>query len=385
MATKINPGLVDELLAYGAEDVSKCFNCGNCSAVCVHSEAPFVLPRRPMHALQLGAESKLQGSLEPWLCYYCGECSEQCPKGAEPAETMMSMRRWLTAKYDFTGISRLFYRSWKWELFIIILAAIATGVGFTLFGMSQGSINSYDGPNAFLPSSKIHVFDWAMAGLLVVLLGVNAGRMWRFFTKAGGVKASLSSYLAGLPALPVHFFAQPKYRECDRKRPWAVHLALMLSYVTMLVLVMFFLGELASGPEIDWRVHVFGYLASAGLIGAVVWNLRGRLRRDSAQHTHSHESDWIFLILLLIVAVTGVLQHVLHRSGLDAAANVTYVVHLMAVVPMLVLEVPFGKWAHMAYRPLAVYFAQVQLHAEAEAVEAEAAAEAKRAQPLASS
>jgi hypothetical protein len=25
-------------------------------------------------------------------------------------------------------------------------------------------------------------------------------------------------------------------------------------------------------------------------------------------------------------------------------------------VPMLGLEVPFSKWAHMAYRPLAMYF-----------------------------
>jgi nitrate reductase gamma subunit len=161
----------------------------------------------------------------------------------------------------------------------------------------------------------------------------------------------------------VHFFGQPKYQQCDRKRPWAVHLALMLSYVTMLVLIMFFLRQMASGPEIDWRVHVFGYLASIGLIFAVIVNLRGRIKKDSPQHAHSHESDWMFLILLLVVAVTGVLQHVLHRAGLDVAANVMYVVHLMGVVPMLVLEVPFGKWAHLAYRPLAVYFSRVQAHA----------------------
>jgi len=362
MATTIEPGLVDELQAYGAEDVSKCYNCGNCSAVCVHSEAPFVLPRRPMHALQLGLESKLEGSLEPWLCYYCGECSEQCPKEAEPGETMMSMRRWLTAKYDFSGISRLFYRSWRWEVFAIVLAAILTGIGFTLFGLSQGSINSYDGPNAFLPSAKIHIFDWSLATVLVILLGINAIRMWRFVMGGDGKHAHLSSYLAGLYMLPLHFFTQLKYQQCERKRPWAVHLALMLSYVTMLVLIMFFLREMASGPAIDWRVHVFGYLASVGLIVAVVLNLRGRLKKDSTQHAHSHESDWMFLILLLVVAVTGVLQHILHRSGLDAAANVTYIVHLMGVVPMLVLEVPFGKWAHLAYRPLAVYFARVKVH-----------------------
>jgi quinone-modifying oxidoreductase, subunit QmoC len=374
MPTTIEPGLVEELQAYGAEDVSKCFNCGNCSAVCVHSEEPFVLPRRPMHALQLGLESKLKGSLEPWLCYYCGECSEQCPKEAEPGETMMSLRRWLTSKYDFSGLSRLFYRSWRWELFAILLAALLTGIGFALFGLSQGSIRFYDGANAFLPSAKIHLFDWSMATVLVILLGINAMRMWRFVMGGDEPRARVGSYLAGLTALPVTFFAQPKYRQCERKRPWVVHLILMLSYVTMLVLIMFFLRDMASGPAIDWRVHVFGYLASAGLIGAVVLNLRGRLKKDTPQHAHSHESDWLFLILLLVVAVTGVLQHILHRSGLDVAANVTYVVHLMGVVPMLVLEVPFGKWSHMAYRPLAMYFAQVKVHAtQTEAAKAQKA------------
>jgi nitrate reductase gamma subunit len=134
----------------------------------------------------------------------------------------------------------------------------------------------------------------------------------------------------------------------------------MLSYVTMLVLVMFFLEYMWSGPSIDWRVHVFGYLASAGLIAATLWAIIGRLKRMEARHQHSHESDWIFLILLLIVALTGVLQHVLHRGGADIAANVAYVVHLMAVVPMLGLEVPFSKWSHMAYRPLAMYFSALR-------------------------
>jgi heterodisulfide reductase subunit C/quinone-modifying oxidoreductase subunit QmoC len=40
-----------------------------------------------------------------------------------------------------------------------------------------------------------------------------------------------------------------------------------------------------------------------------------------------------------------------------------YVVHLMIAVPMLTVEVPFGKWAHLLYRPLAVYLAAVQAKA----------------------
>jgi ferredoxin len=376
MATAIKPGLVDELEEFGAEDVSKCFNCGNCSAICVHSEQGHILPRRPVHAVQLGLEDKLKGSLEPWLCYYCGECSEECPKEADPAETMMSMRRWLTAKYDFSGIAGLFYRSPRWEIIAIVLAALLTGVGFVLFGILHGgSIHVYDGENAFLPAHSVHRFDWAMATVLVVLLGINVVRMWR--NVMGGSGVGIASYLAAIPQVPYHFFTQAKFRRCERRRPWAVHLALMLSYVTMLVLIMFFLARMQSGPAIDWRVHVFGYLASIGLIVAVVFNIRGRLKKDLPQHAHSHESDWMFLYLLLFVAVTGVLQALLHRSGLEVAANVMYVVHLMGVVPMLVLEVPFGKWAHLAYRPLAIYFTKVQAHAEATAAaKASAAAEA---------
>jgi heterodisulfide reductase subunit C/quinone-modifying oxidoreductase subunit QmoC len=42
---------------------------------------------------------------------------------------------------------------------------------------------------------------------------------------------------------------------------------------------------------------------------------------------------------------------------------VAYVVHLMVAVPMLMVEVPFGKWAHLLYRPLAVYLSAVQVRA----------------------
>ena len=32
-----------------------------------------------------------------------------------------------------------------------------------------------------------------------------------------------------------------------------------------------------------------------------------------------------------------------------------HVIHLAIAVPLLVLEVPFMKWAHLMYRPLALY------------------------------
>jgi quinone-modifying oxidoreductase subunit QmoC len=366
MAIRVNPKLIDDLQVYGAEDVSKCYHCGNCSAVCPFSKEPYILPRRSMRFLQMGLEKKLESSLEPWLCYYCGQCSEDCPRDAEPGETMMSLRRWLTSRYDWTGISRLFYRSGKLELIVVLIAAVLTGLGFVLWGMSKGSIYHYDAPNAFLPADSIHIFDWGLAGVLLFFLLSNCARMWWFtIGRDKSVRVPLWLYIKRIYLFPLHFVTQMRYAKCERKSPWAIHMFLVFSYVIMLVLIMFFLREFQPGPGIPYRLHIWGYIATAGLLGATIYALQGRLRKSQTHFKHSHETDWIFLVLLIFVAFTGILQHVLHRTGLDVAANVTYVVHMMGVVPMLGLEVPFSKWAHLAYRPLAMYFAEVRAEAMA--------------------
>ena len=366
MAIRANPRLVEELEIYGAEDVAKCYHCGNCSAVCPFSREPFLFPRKSMRYLQMGLEEKLRGNLEPWLCYYCGECSEECPREAEPGETMMSMRRWLTSRYDFTGISKLFYRSWKAELAAILLVALLTGAGFLLFGLrwGGGDLGVYAGEKAFLTTGAVHVFDWILGGVLATLLGINCVRMWWFsIGRDRALRIPPLAYVRQAFLLPLHFVTQKRYAECGKKRPWAIHLALMLSYTTMLVLIMFFLHAMHSERTV-WAAHAFGYAATIGLLGTAIFALRGRIRKTETHYKHSHETDWIFLILLLFVAGTGLLQNVLYRYfHLDVAANVVYVIHMMGVVPMLGLEVPFSKWAHLAYRPLAMYFSELQAEA----------------------
>ncbi|MBN2362069.1 MAG: 4Fe-4S dicluster domain-containing protein [Deltaproteobacteria bacterium] len=370
---RVNPGLGEEVQRFGADDVAKCYHCGNCSATCPMSKEPFLIPRKSMRYLQMGADERLRGNLEPWLCYYCGECSDQCPRGAEPGETMMSLRRWLTAQYDFTGISRLFYRSAAVEVGAVVVLGLLTGIGFYLAGtyLGGGDLNIYDGPRAFLPAygkggsffsfGGVHTFDWAMGVLLAGLLGINCLRMW-YFTMFNdqAPKVGIGAYISKLWVLPWHFISQRRYSECDKKTPWLVHLIMMLSYLTMLILIMFFLHSVHYGPEIVWQAHAFGYLATVGLLFGTVYAMYGRANKVNTYHKHSHASDWLFPVLIFYCAVTGIAQHIAHRTGFPALANVIYIIHMMGVVPMLVLEVPFGKWSHLAYRPLAIYFAEVQ-------------------------
>ncbi len=378
MAVRANPNLLEELKHYGADDVTKCYHCGNCSATCPLSKEPFIFPRKSMRYLQMGLGDKLKGNLEPWLCYYCGECSDECPREAEPGETMMSMRRWLTAKYDITGISKLFYESWVAEAGAIMLVALLTGIGFYWFGMTKGGgdFGIYAGPNAFLPAHtegnffglgwNVHTFDWIMGAVLGGLLVTNCLRMWWFTTGSRkDMKVPLGTYIKHAFLLPWHFITQKRYAECDKKKPWIIHLILMLSYLTLLILIMLFLHHMHA-PETHW-VHIFGYASTIGLLGTAAYALNGRLNKTETHYKHSHESDLIFLFLLLYVGTTGILQHFAYRFlGNEILANFMYIIHMMGVVPMLVLEVPFSKWAHLAYRPYAMYLAAVQADVIAE-------------------
>lgn len=366
MSTRVNPTFIDNLDRFGAEDVQLCYQCGDCSTVCPHADEIYKFPRKSMRFLQMGLDKKLETTLEPWLCYYCGQCSEQCPREADPGETMMSLRRWLISRYDFTGLAGLFFRSRLSEILAIVTVALITGAFMIWYGFSHGSINIYDGEGAFLPSDFIHRFDLTVGGILALFLIMNAIHMWYLvMIKGSPFPVSPWYYIKQLYQLPWHFFTQKRYADCEKKRghalymPWLLHLGLMLGYVTMLVLVMVFIERLQYGPEIQWQVHIFGYLASIGLIAGTFYFIRGRFRKHYIQYKKSHGTDWVFVILLFIIVITGIAQHIFHRTGLLELANITYIVHLMSVVPWL-LRMPFSKWSHLIYRPLAMYFSAIR-------------------------
>lgn len=320
-----------------------------------------------MRQMQMGLEERIETTLEPWLCYYCGQCSEQCPREADPGETMMSLRRWLISRYDITGIANQFFKSKVSEILAVVIIALMAGAYLLFYGFSYGNINIYDGEGAFLPSSFIHVFDLIIGGIMFLFLWLGALRMWYFsMVKGMDIRVPWWLYFTKLYEVPLHFLTQKRYAECegnDKGRlhmPWLVHLGLAMGYTFMIVIIMVFIEAFQSGPEIIWPVHIFGYLASVGLLIGCFYFIRQRFRKtDHIQYKKSHSTDWMFIILLSIIVITGIVQHILHRTGFLEWANIIYVVHLMAVVPWLI-RMPFSKWAHLAYRPLAMYFAAIQ-------------------------
>jgi Fe-S oxidoreductase len=352
MKNRLDPNLYQEVSQFGARDMEICMQCGNCSASCPLSDGNDTFPRKIYRYLQLGLRDKLLGSPVPWLCYYCGECNKDCPRGAEPAETMMATRRWLTTQYDWTGLAKRLYLSEAWE--IGALSAVALFV-ILLFVFFHGPIiTDRVAVNSFAPVMWIEIGDLVMAAVLTAFLLSNAFRMFRFIM--AGTKAPLWLYVTEAKSFVIHFATQKRWRQCgeDRSR-WLKHFILVTGYMTMMTLIVVCIRWFQVDDSSWHFTSIFGYYATGVLLYLTVEMFLSRLKKKADLHRFSEPTDWLFLILLFFTTLTGILMHLVRLAGWPMGTYVMYVVHLAIAVPMLVIEVPFGKWSHLFYRPLAMF------------------------------
>ncbi|MEM3620286.1 MAG: 4Fe-4S dicluster domain-containing protein [Nitrososphaerota archaeon] len=363
--TKVAPELSARLIELGAGKFIRCFNCGNCTAICPLTQDNVSYPRKLIRYAIMGIEDKIVSSIDPWLCYYCGECSDYCPRDADPGSFMMALRRYLTTKYDWTGISRLLYLSKKVEIMaIMIVAAI---VGLLIYFLHGPVVLDRVQLETFAPIHIVDTAGLAVFFILAVLLITNLYRMYRFVMRdeyGERVRVPLKFLVADfVKTVPVHFFTQMKFKLC-RVSNWINHLIMVYGYAAAFILFVPLLRFTQTNEPflIVNPLSIIGIFSTLALLYGASISIRGRIRRSQPMWSYSHPTDWMFITMLLIVTVTGILVGIFRFIGLPLATYVTYSIHLMIVAPFLLLEVPFAKWAHLAYRPFAVYFSDLKKH-----------------------
>ncbi|KIX15602.1 4Fe-4S dicluster domain-containing protein [Dethiosulfatarculus sandiegensis] len=366
MSAKVYPNLLKELKEFGLEDAGNCYHCGNCTGVCPLSTEDTPFPRKIVRYAQLGLKDKILESPEPWLCYYCGECSDLCPRGADPGETMMVMRRYLTSQYDWTGFAKKFYTSEIFEIMAVSIVAILVGLGFVFFA-NWGASHDVVQLNTFAPNWIIEILDWIMAVVLSAVLLSNVYRCAQMVTKGELKKIPISLYLAKAKDLLIHTVTQKQFSKCEDRKQWIIHLLIMTGYSSVFLMVVvglrWFQRDSVIDPEwptISVLMTIVGYYATAAIMYGTTYALIGRIKKSKAPYKNSHGTDWMFLALLQLTTLTGILVHAFIFLGWALPVYIIYVIHLMVAIPMLVLEVPFAKWAHLAYRPVVLFLTQVQ-------------------------
>jgi len=96
-----------KVLDLAGDNITRCYQCGECSGGCPESAVMDLLPNQVIHKIQLGDESVLDTNTF-WICSSCLVCSARCPKGIDIAKVMESLREIsLRAKKSYVKLEGL--------------------------------------------------------------------------------------------------------------------------------------------------------------------------------------------------------------------------------------------------------------------------------------
>jgi heterodisulfide reductase subunit C len=379
MTTLVDTELLSDIKRFGAADVSACFSCGTCTATCPLSDNDGTFPRRIIRYAQVGLKDELLSSKELWTCYQCGLCSDSCPTEADPAEFMAAARRYAVASYEPTGLARILYTR------PVIGTLIATGVA-AFFAMFMYASHGPEKSSSlalftFVPDKLIH---WTGISVMVVLALSGAygiASMARRVSRSEGVtlrmllggRAQLSSTVKALwSALGIESLGQRRYRDdCKDDKPaeplyrrrWLIHALTIWGFLGLLTATgldwgLALIGVKKTGTPIPiwYPSRLIGTLAGISLVYGVTMFMINRVRKINRASQYSTASDWLLLVLLLITGASGFFIEVaLYLPDAPAWGYWVFLFHV-AVAMELMLFLPFTKFAHAMYRPVALFF-----------------------------
>jgi quinone-modifying oxidoreductase, subunit QmoC len=371
MSTVVDTGLLADIKRFGPLDVSACFSCGNCTAICPLSDDDGTFPRRIIRYAQVGMKDSLLSSKELWTCYHCGLCSETCPTEADPGAFMAAARRYAIASYDRTRLARTLYtRPVAGSVVAVLLALFFALFMYADHGpRSAASLELF----TFVPEGLVH---WT--GVAVMILMTLAGAAG-VVTMARGIaraeEARLSWRRAGAAlwtALGIESLGQRRYRaDCkDDGRPeplwrrrWLVHaltvwgfLGLLTATILDYALALAGVKETGAHVALWYPPRLIGTIAGAALVYGVSVLILNRLQHANQTAKASTVSDWLFPVLLWVTGVTGfLLEAALYLPHAPGWGYWVFLLHVSVAMELMLL-LPFIKFAHALYRPVALFF-----------------------------
>jgi ferredoxin len=393
MATCVDPNLLSEIKEYGAVSIEKCFNCGNCTAICSLTTEEEHFPRQIIRMAQLGMQDKLLGSKELWLCYNCGECSETCPQQAEPANFMAAARCYAITHYDPIGLGKLFCRTPVIGWLIVVFMVFFFGA-FMYTQRETMAIESLKLFN-FIPYEFIHNFGLGAMVLIGLASLISVFNMVSRIARANNLSfrnfvngARMNWFPAFWDAVIVQSLGQKRYiDDCEASgtsqpwylRKWFVHASTMWGFLGLLLAttlnyLLDIVGLKPTGAEVPiwYPIRLLGTIAGLLFVYGVSVLLIRRWRAADKAHSNSRPSDWIFLTLLWLSGMTGfILEIALYLPRAPQWGYWMFLFHV-AVSMVLLLLLPFTKFAHAIYRIVALYVNALKPVAESDAKQVEA-------------
>lgn len=389
MSERIKVGTDLEFVRYlkqhGGDTMKKCFQCATCSVACALSPKEYAFPRKEMINASWGLKDKLVGDPDIWLCHGCMDCSQQCPRGARPADLMAAVRSYIYQSFavpQFMG-KALSSPKHLFAMFLVPILAIlglvlitnivAHGGDMNLFSVRDGIIKYED----FIHKLSIEALFIPGNLLIFGLAGIGLNNYWKSLNKnyQGSVKMS---FLPAVFYVLKDFLMHKKFDKCptNSNRQWG-HIYAFYGFIgTMIATGLVVVGEIhhygtlyeidiltAVSFHLPYPMGLFHPVKILGMVSGIflfiglmlMWLKRIKQEEKDGKSTYN---DWLFLYVILGVALTGlgiVFLRMIVSEELAWIAYISYFIHLVLVF-FLLWYMPFSKFAHMPYRFLGLVF-----------------------------
>jgi len=270
-------------------------------------------------------------------------------------------------QYDWTGMASRLLQSKAWylgSLFSVALIVLFLIVGYHLWyvGMPAKDFTTTPfGLDHMFPLMTYYTLTVMLLPLL--LLFSRVFRIWRL-TMGGesAARAPLSVYAHQAWIYVYQSVTHSLMRKCPEKGRWLGHWMLAMGVVMMLTIKVFALRWFQTDNlyPLYHPQRWLGYLATGLILYGLGEIFVGRLRAQKEIYKESSFQDLVFPVLLVSTVLSGLAAHVFRYAGFALTCHYLYALHIVIATPMLLVEMSFGKWSHMVYRPLALYFLAVR-------------------------
>ena len=392
-----DPNLIKEIKTHSTKDfnITACFNCGNCTAICPLSTEENQFPRSMIRYGNVGLKNKILSEKKLWICSGCNDCSETCPRNATPGEYMNAVRKWAISQYDVSGISRFLFRNkWNFKISTVVVALL-----LITFFIGTSNFNNFTDTRPIqlfnflsyevIRDSSIVLFSilaiiaaFSLLNMTVKILHSENISIKEGFSKARQDKNSTTVFsfifspiqmiIEAFKVLIFEVFGQKKQYECSQENQptskwetftskWLMHVFTIWGFIGLFaatILDMLLKHDHNELVPVFYPIRLLGIISGIFfLIGISAFILK-RILKTTKYYSNSTFEDYFILITLWIIGFTGIFMDIILYNYITfipaQLAYIFFVIHLVAFFELMIYA-PFTKFAHIWYRTFALW------------------------------
>ncbi len=348
-----------ELRAISQAPLNECIQCGICSVVCSLAPDDRPFPRKEMIWAGWGMKDQLIGNPDVWLCHQCGDCSTYCPRNVKPADVLAGIRQLSYVHYARPKFLGKLLSDPKWLPVAILIPVIAISSILSLAGtftIPEGPVNY----SRFFPHAWLNSFFSILLLIIAAFTFSGLSKFWKDMTKMFPNNKRKQGFYKSLMLVFMELSSHQNFDGCTTQKPrklahfMVFYGFILLLFVTAYAIIAVVIQQYPLGIANPFKI--LGNIASIMLITGLGIMIYNRLFHKKTVG-NSNYSDWLFLISLLILTISGTLVE-FARFGNWQIAYHLYFFHLCSVWFVLIY-LPYIKFGHILYRTTAMVFARM--------------------------